>query len=715
MTARRAARAPRPGAHALADVAVLVAALAVAALPVVPAYAVGAVWPALLGGLAVGAAIAATAARRGWAVLPTLAVLVVAFVVAGGALAAPGTTLGGVVPTGATVRTLLGGVVTVWADVLTRQAPLGADGGTLVAPYTLAVAGAAAAVSVALRARTASRAVLAAAAPPLVGVAALALGTRETLLPMVTGLVAAGGLLTWVAWRLGRLAVRRVVALALTVAVAGAGGVVVGPVLADQRPRYVLRDEVTPPFDPREQPSPLAGYRRFVKDWQDTPLLTVRGLPDGAPVRLATLDAYDGVVWSVGAPGAASGSGAFRRPAGSVDAGAAGAPAPDGRAATVDVEVHALPGVWLPTVGEAAAVRVTGSSAGTSADTSADTSAQADPADGLRVNRTTDTAVLTGGVPDGLTYTLDTTVPPVPDDAAIGAAAPAAVTLPPVTAVPDVVGLVAGEMAGQASTPLEVARALEAGLAERGWFSHGNTDAGDHPSLSGHGADRITSLLSGDLMVGDSEQYASAMALMARELGLPARVVLGFRPDAGAPADGDAGEVVVTGDDAQAWVEIAFAGHGWVPFHPTPDESRTPDERTPQDEAQPEPQVVQPPPPPAEPVAPPEVDAEQPITEDPSGPDAATAGWPRVVAVAAAVVGVPLLLVLAPSRGSRCCGCGVVVGDAPPPTRSPGSSGGGRRCSTPPPTSPCRSPWAPRAGRPPRASPSASGRRAPPR
>ncbi|WP_298456540.1 transglutaminase-like domain-containing protein [uncultured Cellulomonas sp.] len=625
----------RPAVHRLVDVAVLLTALAAAGLPLLPAYATGLAAPALAGGLVTGAAVAAVAAWRAWTALSTLAVLLVASVVAGGPLAAPTTTVAGVVPTGDTVRTVLAGAVTVWRDVLTLQAPLGAGGGTLVAPYVLGVVGAAAAVGLALRGRTPTRAATAALVPALVGVLALVLGTRQTVLPLVGGTVTAGVLLTWVSWRIGRLAARRVVALLLTAAVAATGGAVLGPALGELRPRHVVRDEIVPPFDPREQPSPLAGYRRFVKDWTDTPLVTVRGLPAGTPVRLATLDAYDGVVWSVSAPGAASGSGTFRRPAGT---GPGTAPVAPDRAVTVGVEVRTLPGVWLPTVGDPTAIDFTGTGTGTG--TGVGSGALADR---LRVNEATDAAVLIGGVPDGARYALAATVPTVPDDAAIGAAAAADVDLPPVTGVPDVVGLVAQEMAGRATTPLEVARALEAGLAERGWFSHGIAEAGDHPSLSGHGADRITSLLSGELMVGDSEQYASAMALMARELGLPARVVLGLRPD---PDDG--GDVTLTGGDAEAWVEIAFAGHGWVPFDPTPDESRTPDDRTPQDQAEPEPQVVQPPPPAEEPVVPPEEETEQPRTEDPSPGDDVAPAWQRAATVLA-VAGAPLVLVLAPA------------------------------------------------------------------
>jgi hypothetical protein len=62
--------------------------------------------------------------------------------------------------------------------------------------------------------------------------------------------------------------------------------------------------------------------------------------------------------------------------------------------------------------------------------------------------------------------------------------------------------------------------------------------------------------------VGDAEQYATAMVLMARNLGLPARVVLGARLKSGSS--------VVTGTDVTAWVEVKFQGTGWHPFFPTP-------------------------------------------------------------------------------------------------------------------------------------------------
>ncbi|MCZ2814728.1 transglutaminase family protein [Modestobacter sp. VKM Ac-2984] len=65
---------------------------------------------------------------------------------------------------------------------------------------------------------------------------------------------------------------------------------------------------------------------------------------------------------------------------------------------------------------------------------------------------------------------------------------------------------------------------------------------------------------------GYCEQYAGAMAVLVRAAGVPARVVLGYTPG----QVGEDGDRVVTTDDAHAWVEVWFAGLGWIPFDPTP-------------------------------------------------------------------------------------------------------------------------------------------------
>ncbi|HEY0185856.1 MAG TPA: transglutaminaseTgpA domain-containing protein [Cellulomonas sp.] len=637
--------------RATADVLLLAIAVAVALIPLQPVYGGTVLLAPVLGGGLLGAGTAAASARRRWSALTTTVALLLVGTLAGGPLATPARTPVGLLPTAGSVTDLVRGAARGWKDVLTLQPPLGGSGWLLVPPYLLALVGTALAVRIALgRDRTAPAAAL---VPPVVLAGAVLLGTHRTVLPATVGTALAVLLLVWASWRAGRSGsgrlgggrsrgggrgVRRPVALLALVAVAAGAGLVAAPLLAERQDRYVLRDALVPPFDLRDQASPLSAFRAYVKDDDSRALFTVTGLPAGARIRLATLDRYDGVVWDVAGGGSSSASGEFRRVGAvlSADAEAAAgeAVADGGTRVQVEVEIDDLDGVWLPTVGDAVSIDL----------------ADAGTASQLRFNDATGAAVLTGGLVAGTRYTLDTVVPAVPDDEQMAGAQTSDLDLPELLDVPDAVVTAAADAVRDAQTPAEVARALEQALAEGGYFSHGITGSGDYPSLSGHGADRMTALLAGDLMVGDDEQYASAMALMAREVGLPARVVLGFVPgddDSTAStadgSDGSEGPVVVTGRDVRAWVEISFVGHGWVAFDPTPPQDQTPQEEQQTSPADPEPQVVQPPPPPADPVQAPEDDAEQPQTQDSVEP-APNPVWTRIVGGAAAGAGVLLLL-----------------------------------------------------------------------
>jgi transglutaminase-like putative cysteine protease len=66
--------------------------------------------------------------------------------------------------------------------------------------------------------------------------------------------------------------------------------------------------------------------------------------------------------------------------------------------------------------------------------------------------------------------------------------------------------------------------------------------------------------------------FASAMAVMARSLGIPARVAVGFLPgvDSKERRGSDADQFTVTSHDLHAWPELYFDGIGWVRFEPTP-------------------------------------------------------------------------------------------------------------------------------------------------
>jgi transglutaminase-like putative cysteine protease len=67
---------------------------------------------------------------------------------------------------------------------------------------------------------------------------------------------------------------------------------------------------------------------------------------------------------------------------------------------------------------------------------------------------------------------------------------------------------------------------------------------------------------------GFCEQFAGTFAAMARSVGLPARVAVGFTPGVRAPADPTL--FTVTGRQAHAWPEVYLGRYGWVAFEPTP-------------------------------------------------------------------------------------------------------------------------------------------------
>jgi protein-glutamine gamma-glutamyltransferase len=66
---------------------------------------------------------------------------------------------------------------------------------------------------------------------------------------------------------------------------------------------------------------------------------------------------------------------------------------------------------------------------------------------------------------------------------------------------------------------------------------------------------------------GHCEYFASAMAIMLRSLGIPARIVNGFR---GGEFNDLTGSYLVRARDAHSWVEAYIPGYGWTTFDPTP-------------------------------------------------------------------------------------------------------------------------------------------------
>jgi protein-glutamine gamma-glutamyltransferase len=108
-----------------------------------------------------------------------------------------------------------------------------------------------------------------------------------------------------------------------------------------------------------------------------------------------------------------------------------------------------------------------------------------------------------------------------------------------------------------ASSPYAAVLALESWFRQRGGFQYDEQPpVSDRPPL----IDFVTRT-----RAGYCQHFAGAMAVMARLLGIPARVAVGFTS-----GRLDDGTWVVRDHDAHAWVEVWFPGHGWVPFDPTP-------------------------------------------------------------------------------------------------------------------------------------------------
>ncbi|GAA3932840.1 transglutaminaseTgpA domain-containing protein [Microbacterium soli] len=618
--------------RALLDLAATAVLMLVALLGFWPSFAGPSFLPAAVGGVVLGLAIAAVCAWRRWGILVITGCTIAAYFLFGGAIALPGTALFRVVPTLDTLQALAVGAVTSWKQLLTTVAPVSADDGHLVVPFILALVGAVTVASLALTLRLAWWALIPAASVLML---VIALGVPDPAFPLVQGVVFAAVTTVWMSlrtwWvpqrgavdvseadptRTAHMRARRLLGGVAVLAVAGVAGSGLGAIASPAEPRHVFRDTIVPPFDVRDYPSPLQAFRKNVRDQVDRTLFTVTGLPKGARVRLAAMDDWDGVVYNVtdGGPGTSS---AFAPLRSNMAAGV------EGEAATLQFTIGEYSGVWVP--GTLVEDQIT---------------FDGERAEELRRsgyhNTATGTTVVTAGLREGDAYEVDAVFPDVPSDETLGDTPVVKMRLPELHDVPEELSSMAAEAVTEAETPIAQVRALETLLSKDGFFSHG-LGAQAHLSRAGHTAERIATLIGGDQMIGDDEQYAVTMALMAREIGIPARVVMGYYPKEG----GDTGSVFeATGDDVHAWVEVNFTGYGWLPFDPTPPEDQVPQDQNTKPRADPKPQVLQPPPPPQEPVDLP------PTVPDDREPEDDTPNILGIIGIILAIGGASLLVLL---------------------------------------------------------------------
>jgi len=291
--------------------------------------------------------------------------------------------------------------------------------------------------------------------------------------------------------------------------------------------------------------NPSVGMYDDLKSRSDTPLVYVR-VKHGVTtppsyLRIATLTSFNGTEWTPGGrsiPPSHTARHSFDPPEG--DASLLGEPTTYSLTATPDFQSK-----WLPTFYYT-----------TQIDAAGDWRYDDDTLDFI--------AGESGGglTTAGETWTV-TSAPVEPTQSRLLAApfgaggVPAAYTDLP--NLPAEIGRIAREKTDGQSTPFGKAVALQEWFHSSGEFRYSL----DRPG--GTGRNDLLHFVT-DEKVGYCQQFATAMAAMARELGIPARVAVGFLN----PTSDGAGGYVFRGRDMHAWPELWFQGVGWVRFEPTP-------------------------------------------------------------------------------------------------------------------------------------------------
>ncbi|MET4159689.1 transglutaminase-like domain-containing protein [Agromyces sp. PvR057] len=577
----------------IVSVALLVLLLAAALIPWWPVYESPEFLVAVAVAVVAGLGIGLIGAWRRWPAWAVLVALASAFLVLGVPAAVPSRAYVGVLPTAQGILDLVTATALSWKQLVTIAVPVGSYQALLVPPFLLALLASAATVTIAFRTRHPVAAIV---PPALLLTAGILLGVVHGALALPAGLAFLVAVVAWlvsVAIRDrqalgGRAGVERALADArrvlgasaiLAVALAGAtAAALITPVPA----RTVVRSEVQQPFEPRAHESPLASFRAaFDPLIADDVMLEVRGLPPGAGLALATLDTYDGIVYSVGGADGTSLSGSFTRLPYRLDQTDV-----RGDDVRISVQVAAYDDVWVPGVGQLERIDFSGPRAETLAD-------------GFVYNDTTGTGAVTTGLQRNDAYVAWSVA--MLDPSELDTMQPGTSVVPTAPELPPELAELLERWAPVTEAPGRRLAAIIDGFHRTGYVSHG-TAADAVPSRSGHALDRLAQLAADQPMVGDGEQYAVAAALMARRIGFPARVVVGYTAaDLAAGEAGGAAAVpeltVLRRSDLQAWIEVQRDDGAWIALDPNPVPREIPDREPEQPEVVSRPESALPPPP----------------------------------------------------------------------------------------------------------------------
>jgi hypothetical protein len=121
----------------------------------------------------------------------------------------------------------------------------------------------------------------------------------------------------------------------------------------------------------------------------------------------------------------------------------------------------------------------------------------------------------------------------------------------------------ANEVTAQATNSFDKAVAIQKHLRDTTRYTY-SLDLGDPPlDNAGRPLEAVRAFY--ETRRGYCLHFATAMILMARAEGIPARIAVGYLP--GKPVGN---QYVVKQSDAHAWPELYFEGYGWMRFEPTP-------------------------------------------------------------------------------------------------------------------------------------------------
>ncbi|WP_022878287.1 transglutaminase domain-containing protein [Microbacterium sp. B19] len=606
-TRRRRATDPALRSRAIAAGLYTAVSALLAAVAAWPVYASPAFVVLVAVAVPVAAGAVVLARWRRWSGWITAAVVAGAFTVLAVPLAVPSRA-------GAPLDILRGlgeafsGVLLAWKDLVTVDLPVGDYRNLLVPALLVFLIGTAVTLASALRAdRWAPVAVVSGLAMSGFGLffgrtstsAPWTLGPVSLAAPVETaiGVAAVLSAVLWLAWRTrdertralrrasesGAVALprrrsrtdrRRAALGAGMVVVAVVAAVAVVPWAAKDADRRVLRSAAGPERQIAEAVSPLSEYRAMFSDARAEDVLFRVDAGAAAPerIRVATLDTYDGEVFR------SSGSrrGTFVRVPSTL-------PAVEGREVRADIRIGDLGGIWMPTAGRLVSATFEGDRQNALADSFYySTDAEA----GVQIAG--------GGLVSGDGYEL-TAIESTDDD-------PATLTAPG-----DDGGISGGDnlrrwvdehATGTSGADLVALIRL---LRERGYLSHGLAPAAGaaapvwtkdlpgyqlQPSASGHSLARIETMFQRLLereddpraqstnnyvaAVGDDEQFAVAAALVAHQLGYPARVVVGTRLTSSDPGVATCQSGECRARDLSAWTEVQGSDGRWAAIDVTP-------------------------------------------------------------------------------------------------------------------------------------------------